>query len=94
MFLRAHRVFALAARTPTIRITSFFSKEAPKKDGKKDDKAAPVAVIEETPIEELALRWINPNHNALSPSELKYLHPHTGFTRRDSKTFPPPTRNY
>lgn len=49
MLLRAHRLLALATRTPTTRIACSFAKEAPKKDPKKDDKAAPAAPVADEP---------------------------------------------
>jgi hypothetical protein len=70
MFLRAHKALALAIRPTTANVARLFSKEAPKKDGKKDDKnAAPAApVIQETPLDVLAVKWITPTHSSLSPS--------------------------
>jgi hypothetical protein len=72
MFLKLQKVLVSASRTHIHKNVAFFAKEAPKKDGKKDDKAAPVAVIEEVPLSTLATQLIAPNHPSLSPSELKY----------------------
>lgn len=48
MIQKARQLIALASRTPLNVNARFFAKEAPKKDGKKDDKAAaPAAAVEE-----------------------------------------------
>ena len=49
----------------------WFAKEAPKKDGKKEE-ALPVVPQEEA-VESIVKRWLEPNHPPLSPSEHKYL---------------------
>jgi hypothetical protein len=45
MLLRVQKLLAIATRTPITTNARFFSKEAPKKDSKKDDKAAPAAPV-------------------------------------------------
>ena len=44
----------------------WFAKEAPKKNGKKEE-AAPV-VQEEESVDSIVKRWLEPNHPSLSPS--------------------------
>jgi hypothetical protein len=52
MFLRASRILPIITKNQTSTLAQFFSKEAPKKDAKKDDKSAapPAAVVEEVPL--------------------------------------------
>jgi hypothetical protein len=74
MFSRANKFLSIITRNSTTTVARFFAKEAPKKDAKKDDKAAAApatAVAEEVPLIEEALKWITPTHSSLSPSERK-----------------------
>lgn len=88
MLPQLRKALKLTNRVPTVIQAHFFSKEAPKKDAKKDDKAAPAApVVEEPSLEALAFKWIFHTHQSLSPSELKYIYIHEGYTARVLKTF-------